>query len=122
VIARPAVRSPEGEGLGAVLRDFQREGFVGNLRVAGPDVACGTCGSVLRPADLLVHRLRRLEGASDPDDMLAVVGASCRGCGTDGTLVLGYGPAADPLDAAVLAGLVIPEAVPTGSPIGRPGA
>jgi hypothetical protein len=111
---RPDARSPEGEGLGAVLRDLQREGFVGNLRVAGVDVVCGTCGSVLRPADLLVHRLRRLEGASDPDDMLAVVGASCRGCGTDGTLVLGYGPAGDPDDGAVLAGLELPEALPAG--------
>ncbi len=101
--------------LAGVLRELGAEGFTGDLRPAGPHVVCGTCRSVLRPGDLLVHRLRRLEGASDPDDLLVVVGATCRGCGTDGALVLGYGPGADPDHAAVLAGLAVPEAVPTGA-------
>jgi hypothetical protein len=40
--------------------------------------------------------------------MLVVVGATCRGCGLDGTLVLGFGPDADPVDSDVLADLDIP--------------
>ncbi|HKE76779.1 MAG TPA: hypothetical protein VKB57_24380 [Acidimicrobiales bacterium] len=33
------------------------------------DVVCGTCASVLAPEDVAVHRFRRLEGASDPDEV-----------------------------------------------------
>ena len=102
------------DSLAGALRDLAADGFAGDLWLADPGVVCGTCRSVLRPADLLVHRLRRLEGASDPDDLLVVVGATCPGCGTDGALVLGYGPGADPDHAAVLAALDLPEAVPSG--------
>lgn len=102
--------------LAGVLAQLEGEGYAGHLRVAGPDIVCGTCSSVLAPEDVMVHRFRRLEGASDPDDMLAVVGAACPGCGTDGTLVLGYGPTADPDHAAVLARLDLPDEVPRGIP------
>jgi hypothetical protein len=103
------------ETLAAILAELEGEGYTGQLRVVEADVVCGTCSSVLAPEDVMVHRFRRLEGASDPDDMLAVVGAACPGCGTDGTLVLGYGPAADPDQAAVLARLALPGEVPRGS-------
>lgn len=49
--------------------------------------------------------LRRLEGASDPDDMLAVVAVQCPECGRRGTVTLGYGPAASPPDGDVLRAL-----------------
>lgn len=95
-----------------MLAGLRDAGFSGDLHRSGDDVVCGTCQSVLRPADLLVHRLRRLEGPSDPADMLAVVAATCRGCGTDGALVLGFGPSADPDDGAVLAALAVPPDLP----------
>ena len=44
---------------------------------------------------------RRLEGASDPDDMISVVAVTCPRCGTGGTLVLKYGPTAPENEAAV---------------------
>ncbi len=103
---------PDDESLASVLDGLRDSGFGGDLRRSGSDVVCGTCQSVLRPDDLLVHRLRRLEGASDPADMLAVVAATCRGCGTDGALVLGFGPSADPDDGAVLASLDVPPDMP----------
>jgi hypothetical protein len=52
-----------------------------------------------------MHSLRRLEGASDPDDMLAVVALECGVCGVSGTMVLGYGPAASDIDGDVLRAL-----------------
>jgi hypothetical protein len=55
--------------------------------------------------DMPVLELRRLEGASDPDDMLAVVAVECRNCGLRGSLVLNYGPTATEEDEAVLLGL-----------------
>ena len=50
----------------------------------------------------MFRHLRRLEGASDPDDMLAVVGLACPHCSAQGTAVLGYGPEAAAVDAEVL--------------------
>jgi hypothetical protein len=107
-----AAQQPDDESLASVLAGLQNGGFGGNLRRSGSDVVCGTCQSVLRPDELLVHRLRRLEGASDPADMLAVVAATCPGCGTDGTLVLGFGPSADPDDGALLVALDVPPDLP----------
>jgi hypothetical protein len=49
--------------------------------------------------------LRRLEGESDPADMVAVVALTCPACGAQGTVVLGYGPMADGHEADVLRGL-----------------
>jgi hypothetical protein len=46
--------------------------------------------------------LRRLEGASDPDDMVAIVAITCPNCAAQGTVVLGYGPMATLQDAEVL--------------------
>jgi hypothetical protein len=46
--------------------------------------------------------LRRLEGASDPADMVAIVALTCPNCGARGTVVLGFGPAGSPDDADVL--------------------
>jgi hypothetical protein len=54
---------------------------------------------------IVVHELRRLEGASDPADMLAVAAIACPACGTRGTLVLTYGPEATAGDDAVLSHL-----------------
>jgi hypothetical protein len=45
--------------------------------------------------------LRRLVGASDPDDMLSVIAVSCPRCQARGTLVLGFGPNASGTEAAV---------------------
>lgn len=39
-----------------------------------------------------MHSHRRLEGASDPDDMVAIVAISCPVCATQGTLSPQYGP------------------------------
>lgn len=89
-----------------VLEDFEAQGFTGQfVPRAGAQVECVACGK-RSPADhTLLRHLRRLEGASDPADMLAVVALECPHCDALGTAVLGYGPEASALDAEVLAGL-----------------
>lgn len=89
-----------------VLRRLEELGFTGQFRpLPGARVQCVACRGE-SPADHTVLReLRRLEGASDPDDMLAVVGLACPHCEAKGTAVLGYGPEADPVDAEVLSSL-----------------
>jgi len=89
-----------------VLNDLEARGYTSQFRpLPKRRVQCVVCG-LDSPADETVLReLRRLEGASDPADMLAVVGLACPHCGARGTAVLGYGPEADPLDADVLSSL-----------------
>ena len=69
---------------------------------AGGTVECESCHRVTDAAELPVLELRRLEGASDPDDMLAVVAIECPNCHLRGSLVLNYGPTATEEDSSVL--------------------
>ena len=90
-----------------VVAAYARHGFEANFRTTdGGRLECGSCRALLDPADVSMSSLRRLEGASDPDDMLAVVAVSCPECGSKGTAVLGYGPASAPEDGDVLHALV----------------
>ncbi len=90
----------------SVLQALEDEGFTAQL-IAGPDatIQCGACGETSPAGDFHVEAVRRLEGASDPDDMMIVVGARCPRCAAAGTLVLGYGPNATGDDAAISAAL-----------------
>ena len=77
-----------------VLEGYEEAGIHIELRRARDGVVrCDTCGSELDPTRIHMRSLRRLEGASDPDDMLAVVVLQCGVCSASGTMVLGYGPA-----------------------------
>jgi hypothetical protein len=85
-----------------VLAGYEAAGYAGQFEVISESaVACVTCGEESDPAEFAMAALRRLEGASDPDDMLSVVAVACPRCQTRGTLVLGYGPAASADEAAV---------------------
>jgi hypothetical protein len=89
-----------------VLQALEQQGF-GSQLIPGPDatIQCGACGDTSPATEFEVDAVRRLEGASDPDDMMTVVGARCPRCGVAGTLVLGYGPNATEDDAAISASL-----------------
>ena len=85
-----------------VIGDFRRSGFNSDLSsVAGAKIRCETCGTETDATEFVIKRLRRLEGASDPDDMLAVVATRCPVCHSDGILILGYGPMASGDDTDV---------------------
>jgi hypothetical protein len=92
--------------LAELLAGFEVEGYRGQM-AARPDgfVLCTACHQESPAEEIRVDGLERMEGASDPADMLAVVAVVCPRCGTPGTLVLGYGPEADADDAEVLARL-----------------
>jgi hypothetical protein len=86
-----------------VLARYEEAGFTGQFSAHGRGIAhCSTCGNDIEPARLEFVSLRRLEGASDPDDMLAVAAIRCPVCGARGTAVLGYGPNAAPEDSELL--------------------
>jgi hypothetical protein len=89
--------------LTAVLKAFEDEGFAADLMVTDDaTVRCAKCRHEASPHDVEVGRCRRMEGASDPDDMLAVLGVVCPSCGLKGTLITHYGPTASPAEADVL--------------------
>lgn len=91
-----------------VLTDYEGRGFTGQLRARlGGVVECDACNTECDAAALKVRSYERLEGASDPADMMLVVAASCPGCGERGTLVLTYGPMAPDEDAEVEALLTL---------------
>jgi len=89
-----------------VLEGYAEAGFISSFAAQdGAVVRCDTCGSELDPSRIHMRSLRRLEGASDPDDMLAVVALECGVCRASGTMVLRYGPAAADTDGDVLGAL-----------------
>ncbi len=90
--------------LAAVLAGYERSGFDSSFSPSNNGtVECVNCGSVMSSSQFTIDSLRRLEGASDPDDMIAVVALSCPNCRAKGLLVLGYGPMASAEDSDILA-------------------
>ncbi|MCU1391912.1 MAG: hypothetical protein JWM34_340 [Ilumatobacteraceae bacterium] len=89
-----------------VLAAYVGGGFSGEFSaVEGGRLQCHECDREMRAAEVVMSSLRRLEGASDPADMVAIVAVTCPHCATKGTAVLGFGPAASPEDSDVLAAL-----------------
>lgn len=108
----PAAPDPAGTGaddvpsdatpLADVLATGARQNFTSTFEAvdrggtAAPQgLRCSACATVSDPA--AVERLwtARLEGASDPADMLHVSALRCPSCGTGGMFVANYGPEAD---------------------------
>ena len=102
---------PYGATLGEIMATLEAAGFSGQMAARpGGSILCFTCRVESPAAEFELEAQRRTEGASDPADMLAVVGLACPRCGARGTAVLSYGPEADADDAEVLVRLgVIPR-------------
>ena len=97
--------TPDGadQPLLEVLARLETAGYVNQFApLGGGMVRCVSCGGELPAKGLIVDQQIRLEGASDPDDMLIVFGIRCAVCGYPGTLVLHYGPEASADEADVL--------------------
>jgi hypothetical protein len=106
VAGEPAIEAHDEPTLTSVLAGYEAAGF--DAQFAATDdgqVHCFACGVSVSPSQVELHSLRRLEGASDPDDMLAVAAVTCRTCGVNGVLVLHYGPESSSGEADVLTGL-----------------
>lgn len=97
-----------GATLGEIIATLEAAGFTGQLAARpGGTIMCFTCRNENPATAFTLQAQRRTEGASDPDDMLAILGLTCPSCGAQGTIVLGYGPESDADDAEVLAHLGI---------------
>ncbi len=104
----PPIPSAPGDNttLMEVLDHYDAGGFRGIFGVSRDgQVECGTCGAESDASDVTMHSMRRLEGASDPDDMLAVAAVTCPACNARGTITMMFGPMASSGDALVLSNL-----------------
>lgn len=90
--------TPAGEAdtLTDALTLLAADGYIGDFSAHGRALVCSACGVSHEPATAIVERVRRFEGASDPDDEAIVLALRCPLCGAQGVLVSGYGPSADP--------------------------
>jgi hypothetical protein len=101
VTVEPGV--PTDRTLVEVLADLAEEGFTEDVAVHDDGgLCCRRCGHCVAAADMQLRTLRRIEGASDPADMAAVLGLECPACGTRGAAVVRFGPEAGPGDEVVL--------------------
>jgi hypothetical protein len=83
---------------------FSRDGR-SLLEITNALAADGWTGQATQLGDVT---MQRVEGASDPDDMAAVVPLECPRCNARDVLVLKYGPEASEADADVLTALSTP--------------
>src|SRR5215210_8904042 len=92
-----------GATLSEVLAAYAEGGYTGSFTaLEGGSVECHACNSKSSASRVKMSSLRRMEGASDPGDMVAIVAIECPSCNAKGTLVLGFGPAASEEDSDVL--------------------
>ncbi len=82
----------EGTTMAEALARYEAEGYTSQF-AATDDAAviCYTCHQRSAAADVTLRALIRTEGASDPDDMVAIAAVVCPRCGAHGTLVLHFG-------------------------------
>jgi len=92
--------------LSSVTHDFDEVGHGGQFAARdGAAILCLNCRQEFPAAGQRADDVRRLEGASDPADMVMVVPVECPHCGTAGTLTAHYGPEASAEEAEVLVAL-----------------
>jgi hypothetical protein len=85
------------------MRQLERDGFTGQMSAQpGGLLRCYSCREDAPADEVELRALRRSEGASDPDDMVALAAVECPRCGALGTVALKYGPEAPVDEAEVL--------------------
>ena len=96
----PSIEAQAGGGnpsdnttLVEVLERYDAGGYTSQFGVTDDiELRCFTCRNAIPPEEVELVSLRRMEGASDPDDMLAIAALRCPRCDARGTITLGYGP------------------------------
>jgi hypothetical protein len=107
LVARTGFDPMGGEStITEVLEAYAEGGFTSSFVVTDDGaLECVECEHVTPANRFSMSSLRRLEGASDPADMVAVVALTCPICGSQGTTILGFGPTATEQDSEVLKAL-----------------
>jgi hypothetical protein len=100
---------PTDSPLLRVLAELEADGYRAQfVPLDGGVVRCTRGGHVFSASSGQPDGSRRLEGVSDPADMMIVFSLRCPVCATAGTLVLHYGPEASVEEAEVLVAMEPP--------------
>jgi hypothetical protein len=100
------VGDPSDEGtVTEAVASMRALGFGGDAYAVAGGVRCAACGAVHAVSALVVERVVRIEGPTDPSDEAIVLGLRCGECGVKVVLVAGYGAEASGEDQHVVAGL-----------------
>lgn len=101
----PRLQLSGSDGSARIVDELARLGYATSLRPRGDDASlfCPNCGNASQMNRFDDVWATRLEGESDPDDMVLVVAARCPVCHDGGSIVLGFGPAGSAEDAAIVA-------------------
>lgn len=75
---------------------LEHGGYAGGFLLRDGMATCGACAHQHALSDLVIDRLFRFEGDTDPADEAIVVGVRCVVCGALGVIVSAFGPDADP--------------------------
>lgn len=93
----------DARSLSEILAMYEGDGFTAQFGTRpGGRIVCFSCHFEAPAEEFELVSLSRTEGASDPDDMLAVAALRCPKCECQGTLVLNYGPESGEDDVDVL--------------------
>lgn len=85
------------------IREYESRGYTGHFTAAtGGVVECQGCRHKMKADDVAMRSMRRIEGASDPADMVLVGALECPHCHARGVMTLAFGPHSAPEEAAVL--------------------
>lgn len=97
----------DNDDVASVLRHFAEEGYRTDLRpgTTPGTLVCCACKATSPVQSFEDVVQRRMEGASDPDDMVMVVAARCPECRAGGTVVVGFGPNSAEADADIVVAL-----------------
>lgn len=102
----PTSAPSDNTTLTSVLDELTAQGFTGSfVPRPGGELLCTTCRQTFAAGELEAEQVRRLEGASDPDDEVVVVAGACPRCDAHASVTLGFGPMASGDDAGVVAEL-----------------
>lgn len=92
-----------GATINDFLTSFEEKGYTGSFLIhGGGNVECTSCGAEHPANSFPIHRLRRVEGVSDPADMCIVAALECGDCHARGTFTACVGAACPPEEAEVL--------------------
>ncbi len=95
-----------GASIADALHEFEKQGYSGQFRAeSGGRLECLACHALSAAERVSRTALRRVEGSSDPDDMVSVNALVCPSCGSRGTAVFGYGVHATAEEGEVLSRL-----------------
>jgi hypothetical protein len=113
--------APVGATLYEVVSRFEQDGWTGQFQARDDGIVrCLTCREEFPASIEHADEVARVEGVSDPDDMVAVVPLRCPHCGTKGTFVAHYGPGASAEESDVL--LAFERHTPASPPPAAPGS